>query len=206
MTDIQQFRTEFERRKGERRQIQESIDDTESKIKKLEKRQRRLEKAQLIIQTVARNTQEELEYHVSELVTLAHEAVFEDPYELDLEFILKRGRTEAVLMFKRGENKVHPMSAAGGGVIDVASFALRVSLWSLARPRTRNVLILDEPFKNINDPTREMHRKAAEMLKMVAERLGLQIIIVTLLPEMIETADRVFEVKKIKGRSVVEVR
>ena len=122
-----------------------------------------------------------------------------------MDFVLKRGKSEADISFVRGdeEEKIHPLSAAGGGAVDVAAFALRVSLWSLANPRTRNVLILDEPFKNINDSTRTMHTKAAEMIKMISDKLNLQIIIITLLPEILDTADKVFEIKNVKGVSKV---
>jgi len=65
----------------------------------------------------------------------------------------------------------------------------------IQRPVPRKLLVLDEPFKNINDPTREMHQRAAEMVKEISQRLGIQFIIVTMLPELAEVADKVFMIK-----------
>lgn len=161
----------------------------------------------MIIQTVAQQTQKELEYHITEPVSLALESVFPNPYRLDLDFIIKRGQSEARLSFSRGKEKgIDPLGACGGGTVDVAGFGLKVSSWSLKRPKSRNVLLLDEPFKNINDPGKKqkLHEKTARMLGMVSEKLGLQIIIVTLNEELIEVADRVFRVRLRKGISRVK--
>jgi len=200
-----EFRAKLEQRKGQKQQVEKSILSTQNKIEDLEAEVIDIQEAQLILQTVAVATQRELEFHISDLVSMALDSVFPDPYRLALDFVLKRGKSEADISFVRGdeEEKIHPLSAAGGGAVDVAAFALRVSLWSLANPRTRNVLILDEPFKNINDSTRTMHTKAAEMIKMISDKLNLQIIIITLLPEILDTADKVFEIKNVKGVSKV---
>jgi len=202
---LKNYRTILERRKGERQGILRDIKETKKKISVMQSERKNLEDAQVIIQTVAQATQKELEYHVSELVSLALEAVFPDPYQLHLDFELRRKRSEADLTFsKRDGEKIHPIDASGGGAVDVASCALRFSLWGLKPERTRPTIVLDEPFKFVNDPTRKLHKKVATMLKMISEKLGVQIIIVTLSPEFIETADKVFETTIKNGVSKVK--
>jgi len=198
-------RQTLERRYGKKQQLENQIEVSKEKIEEYKKTVVDLEKAQSIIQTVAQLTQEELEYHISEIATLALESVFENPYKLNLDFELRRNKSEADLSFSRkgSGDKIHPLSACGGGAVDVAAFALRIAMWSLQRNKSRNTLILDEPFKNINDPTREMHKKASLMIKEISDRLNLQIIIVTLMPELIDTADKVIEVKNKKGVSEI---
>jgi len=198
--NIQQYRTELERRKGRQSQLQTSVDGCEHKIKVFEQQEKDLQQAQLILQSVAKLTQDELCFHISELVTLALEAVFPDPYKFVLEFVLRRGKSEADLYFLKGKERVHPTTASGGGAVDVAAFALRVSLWSLKRPRTRNVLILDEPFRFLSE---DLQPKASQMLKEISERLKLQMIIVTHEYQLLESADKVFDVKMKKGISSV---
>lgn len=162
------------------------------------------EEAQRIIQHVAQLTQQELEYHVSELVTLALSAVFPDPYRLKLEFELKRGQSEARLQFARGDLLLEdPTMEAGGGVVDVAAFALRVSLWSLAHPRTRNTIVLDEPLRFLS---RDLQQAASAMIKELSSRLGVQFIIISHEPHLLESADRAFEVKMERGVSKVETK
>lgn len=159
------------------------------------RRSKNLEEALLILQQVGMKTQQELEFQISEIVSLALSSVFDDPYEFKIEFVPRRGKTEADLYFLRDGEKYFPLDDNGGGTVDVASFALRVALWNLSRPKTRNVLILDEPFKFLSS---EHLSRASEMLKMISERLKIQIIMVTHIPELIDSADKVFTVTKNK--------
>jgi len=155
----------------------------------------RLEKAQLIIQAAAKATQEQLSYRISELTSLALAQVFSDPYELRVTFENKRGRTEAVLSFVESNgNEVEPMEASGGGAWDVASLALRLSLWSLQKPRSRATMVLDEPFKFLHgeDP----QRRVGQMISELSKRLKVQFIIVTQEEWGTEFADRVFRVTR----------
>lgn len=160
-----------------------------------------LRQAQEVIQVVAQTTQQQLEYHISEIVTLALAAVFPNPYELHLDFELKRGRSEASIMFGKGEERFRPLTASGGGPVDVASFGLRVALWSLRMPRTRPVLILDEPFRFVS---RGLQAQASAMIKEISERLGIQFVLVTHEETLVENADKVINVKMLNGKSVVE--
>ena len=185
---------------GRKRQIELELDRTRQERHVLSRHLLRLEKARKILQTVAQMTQQKLEYHLSEVVSLALDAVFDNPYRLRLRFEQKRGKTEANLLFERDGKSIEPMSASGCGVIDVASFALRVALWSLRRPRTRAVLILDEPFKNLSN---DLQERASEMVSLVSERLGIQTIMVTHNQELIKTADRIFHVVKKGDKSKV---
>lgn len=185
---VLEFRQELERRKGRRDQLEIDLCKAEEKIKDVYLQSIRAEEAQTIIQNIAQATQQELEYHVSELVTLAMAAVFDDPYKLAVEFVLRRGRTEADLWFVRDGTRVRPLTASGGGAVDVGSFALRISLWSLRNPRTRPVFILDEPLKWLKGGT--LPEKGALMMKEISEKLGVQIIMVSHIPEQMEGADQ----------------
>ena len=200
-------RTELEQRKGRRQQVAKELRDTRRELKRLKQHAQDLADALALAQAVAQKTQQQLEYHISEPVTLALETVFPEQYKLHADFVLKRGQTEVELTFSEAdsEEKIKPIDASGGGAVDVAAFGLRVALWSLQRSRSRSCFILDEPFKNINDPTRKLHQDAAQMVRMIADRLGVQIICVTLLPELVDVADRVFEVTKRGKVSKVEV-
>lgn len=192
------YRKELERKKGRREQLQRDYEQVETQIKALGKHSIYCEEAQIVIQDVAQQTQVQLEYHISELVTLAMSAVFEDPYELKVEFVLRRNRTECDLWFVRGANFINPMLASGGGAVDVAAFALRVALWSLAQPKTNNILILDEPMRFLS---KTLQPQASAVIKEISERLGIQIIYVTHSEDLVEAADKVITIKQIKGIS-----
>lgn len=177
---------------GKKQQLQEKIETTSCKIKDIVIEIEDIDQAQRILQSIAKKTQQELEYHISELVSLALSAVFEDPYEFVLDFVEKRNRTEAEMFFiKKNGNRIDPLSESGGGAVDIASFALIVALWNLRRKLSRNTIILDEPFRFLS---RELQPKAGRMLKELSHKLGIQFIIVTHNPDLIDAADKVFEV------------
>ena len=72
--------------------------------------------------------------------------------------------------------------------------------WSMQRPKSRNVLILDEPFRYLSS---NLLPRASEMLKQISEQLELQIIMVTHATELAEEADKIFEVSIKQGRTEI---
>lgn len=193
-----------ERKKGQRDKVISLLSVCKKEIRQLKKEINFSEQAQAIIQKVAQETQQQLEWHISEIVTLALASTFDNPYVFKAEFIQKRGKTECSLYFERDGFKVDPVAEAGGGVVDMAAFALRVAVWSLAKPRWRNTLMFDEPFKNINDKTRRTQERIAEMVKVLSRKLKLQFIIITMIPELEEIADRVHEFSLLQGKTKTE--
>lgn len=200
MTTLSNYMRATERLTGQRDQLQQLISEQHQLQKKLQRQQHHLEKARQIIQNIAQQTQQELEYHITELVTLALESVLPDPYRFGLEFELKRGKTDANMFFikdyKGEEQRIHPMAGSEGGAINIAAFALRVCMWRIRRPRPRATLVLDEPFRDLSA---DMQAKASTMLSEISHKLGIQMLIVTHEEAIMEAADKVFTVKK-RGR------
>jgi len=142
---------------------------------------------------VGLKTQQQLQFHISDITSLALEAVFPDPYELKVEFVQRRNKTECDLLFVRDDMEIDPIEASGVGAIDVAAFALRIASWSMMRPHSRNVIILDEPFRFLSTNYQE---QASNMIKEISDKLGLQFIIITHEENLTPSADRIFQVKK----------
>lgn len=199
---INQLKEQLQLKKGIRQRIQTELEQKESKLKTLQSELYSSEKARAIMQLVAKETQEQLEYKISELVSLALSAIFDNPYELVLNYEIKRGKTEADLLFKRGENLIKPLLASGGGTVDVAAFGLRVAIYSLKSQKTRNTIVLDEPFRFLSKQHQE---KASQLLSELSKKLNIQFIMVTHNQEFIKSADKVFQVSKHNGISQVEV-
>lgn len=199
--NLKNYRTILEQRKGAEAQLKRQVSDTQKALDLLEQDLKDIEDARAILQTVAQATQQELEYQISEVATLALSAVFDEPYTLKVDFVIARGKTEAKLRFERDGEAFDPMEDTGGGAVDIAAFALRVALWTLRRPQRRAVLILDEPFKHLDDGRQE---RASHALAEISKSLGLQIIMVSHSGALIEGADKVFEVTQQKGISEVK--
>jgi len=197
---VNEFRKFYERKVGERSVLQTQGDNYSSDLSQAQKNHIVIENAQVVIQVVAKNTQEQLKFHIEDLVTKALEAVFPEPYKFRIQFELKRGQTEAVLQFLREGDAISPATASGGGAVDVAAFALRVALWAIGM--TDNTIVLDEPFRYLS---RELQPKAGEMMRELSSQLDLQFIMVTHNADLEEIADRVFKVKMTNGKTVVLV-
>lgn len=139
------------------------------------------EEAQQVVQAVAETIQEQAHGRIAGVVTRCLATVFDEPYEFKIEFERARGRTEARLRFVREGLSVNPIDSSGGGVVDVAAFALRVSCLMLKRPAARRVLVVDEPFRFVSANYR--HR-VAQMLEELSAELGIQFIMVTHIDEL----------------------
>jgi len=190
---LQEIRKRFERLHGEQSQIEKDIRENKKDIKIQTREFHKHEQAKEIIREVGMKTQQQLQFHISDITSLALEAVFPKPYKLVVEFVQRRNKTECDLYFERGGKQVDPLSSSGGGAIDIAAFALRIASWSLQRPHSRATIILDEPLKWIDETLRE---KGSNMIKEVSDKLGIQFIIVTHDPMLTKFADKVFEVRQ----------
>jgi DNA repair exonuclease SbcCD ATPase subunit len=135
--------------------------------------------AQTVIQSVAQVVQQKAHDQIAAVVSRCLSAVFDDPYEFEIVFNKKRGRTEAQLVFKKGSLVLDdPADQTGGGVLDVAAFALRVASLMLQRPRPRRLLVLDEPFKHLSERN-DYRQRVASLLETLSREMKIQIVMVT---------------------------
>ena len=158
-----------------------------------------IEETQTFLQQVARDTQEQIRFHLEDIVNLALDTVFPGRYQFRIFFEIKRDRTEARISLLRGEREVDPMYSNGGGIKDILAFALRIALLLISK--NRKLLLLDEPFKYISEDLKEA---AFGIMKRLSAELGIQIIAVTHDEQMVEIADKVIKVRIEKGVSYVE--
>lgn len=163
------------------------------KVNHIEAREYILKAAQL--------TQENLEKHLSEITTKALEIVFEEEApKFIVKFVPKRNTSECEMYFSDdGINEMDPLDSCGFGAVDVASFALRISIWALGK--SRPTIIVDEPFRNLDS---ERMPRASEMVKILSEELGIQMIIVTHEEDLQSCSDKVFVVSKNKDGSTIK--
>jgi len=190
MFDITTYSKKLDQLKGRRVFLERRLNELEQKKKSLSERLISIEEAQVFIQRIAKETQEQLRFHIEDIVQLALDAVFPGEYEFRVVFEIKRGKTEARLCFLKNDIEIDPLTSAGGGVSDVVSFALRLAVWSLGR--TRRLIILDEPFRFLS---KNLQARAGDILKKLSHKLKLQVIMVTHEEQMIDIADKKFSVK-----------
>lgn len=206
MSDIKTLRQKLEQQKGQKLQVENHLRQLKRSLKQFQTNLEEHEKAREIIREVGLRTQQQLQYHISSITSLALEAVFDDPYELVVEFVQRRNKTECDLFFERVGERIDPLTASGGGAADVASFALRIASWSMTKPHTRNVMILDEPFKHLKGA--EANQRVLDMINEISKKLKIQVIMISdeRIPreDIVTSADRVFEVSIYNGKSKVK--
>lgn len=137
--------------------------------------------AREVAQRVAKEVQSRAYGCIASVVSRCLEAVFDEPYEFRLNFVMKRGRTEVELWFVRDGNPIDPMTASGGGVVDVAAFALRLASILMLGSERRRLLVLDEPFKFVSA---EYRANLCGLLETLAKEMGMQIVMVTHIEEL----------------------
>ena len=197
---LQDIRNFLERQKGAKTQLETSLTDLQIQLDDKKRSLVRHEQAREIVREVGLKTQQQISFHISDITSLALEAVFPDPYELKVDFVQRRNKTECDLLFVRDGNEIDPITASGVGAIDVAAFALRIASWSIMISHTRNTIIIDEPFKFLSTNYQE---QASMMIKEISEKLGLQFIVVTHSEILSSCADKVFQVSIKKGVSKI---
>lgn len=146
------------------------------KLAKSETRLLEAQQAQETLQHLAQAVQQQAYNQISEVVSSCLSSVFDDPYEFKIVFERKRGRTEASLRFHRHGLDLDPLTASGGGMVDVAAFALRVACLMQHRPRLNRMVVLDEPMKYVSA---EFRPRVREMLEKLSKEMKMQVIMVT---------------------------
>jgi DNA repair exonuclease SbcCD ATPase subunit len=137
------------------------------------------------------------------LVTQALQFVFGPDMEFKVAVEEKRDRPEAEFYVSStygGSTRVEntPQDSRGGGVVDVISLALRLSLLYAFRPPVGGPVALDEPGKHVSD---EYAPQVALFLKSFSQSMGRQIIMISHNQHLADSADTAYLVEMHEGIS-----
>lgn len=191
--NLQELRTRMEQLKGEQKSLIRQRDSSIKAIGQWGIEISATEEAKLIIQAVAKKTQDKLKAYIEEPVSLAMAAVFDDPYQLKLEMVERRGRTECDFKWVRqGQEYDDLLFSEGGGLVDVAAFGLQIAILGFMKHHARPLLILDEPLKWLKGG--DLPERGALMISAVAKELGITILMVSHIPEQKAGADKLIHV------------
>jgi DNA repair exonuclease SbcCD ATPase subunit len=191
----------FNNIKAKRDLFLETLQQKRSHLESGMERKNHLVKARWVIAEVSKNTQEAFRKHMEELSTMVVNSIFEDrDFKFKLNFEQKRNKVECELLIQEGDSVYRPRDELGGGIVDVLSFALRIVLWSMENPRSRNIIILDEPFRFVS---KALMSKVGKVLQEISHKLNIQIILVTHEQEIAESADKSWSVSHNDGKSIL---
>lgn len=186
-------------RESKKRLYEEQLVDLKKDIDKCTKKYDVMVEARRIMAEASRRTQMQFKVFVETLVTMAIQTVFPtEGYRFVIEFDLKSNRNEINLLVQQNDKEPYrPEDEQGGGLLDIISFALRVVMWSLEKPRSRPVFIMDEPFRFCGALT----PLAGNMMREISNKLNIQMIMVTHDLELKDIGDKCWIVQREKGGS-----
>lgn len=158
---------------GQRETLAKAVADSRQRIDDLTKRSDHITQAILTVQTIANELQADLTAFFTSCVQSALDIVFPGSYQFKMKFESRRNQAELDMWLDRNGEKVPPLEAAGGGVVDVIAFALRTCCLLLSK--NRKVLFLDEPFKFIRGDART---RLGDLLNLLAVESKVQVVMV----------------------------
>lgn len=146
-------------------------------------------------------TQADVKAFVEAVVTEALAAIYGVDCSFELEYAQQRNQMEATPWVVIGGQRFSTRDELGGGVLDVASLALRLAVWALTTPRPSSTFLLDEPSKFLSA---DLQPAFGRMLSELAGLLDAQFIVVTHSPQVAEAAESGYNVSKSAGVSKAE--
>jgi len=196
------YRSKLEQLKTEEKLSRTDLETKEKEVVRLKEELQDFTQARWVLSEVSRITQQNFSTYVQEMVTMAIQSVFSRPFKFIMNFEIKRNKSECALTVQDGDGEPFiPKDEMGGGLLDIISIALRVVFWSLERPRSEAVFLLDEPMKFVGKG--DMFHRAGKLLRDLSEKLGVQFIINTHEEELVSMSDRCWQVTHDGTRSTV---
>ena len=150
-----------------------------------------------LLMSFAENTRDIIKHKLESLVNSALKCIFVDK---DVLFKIQINRTKKIIfydMFVETDGTITPLfDAKGGGILDVITMALRISFVRMFSANLRQTIILDEPFKNLDN---ERLRLAMEWLDTISTEMGMQFIVVTHEESIVDKSKKIFQFKMVNG-------
>jgi DNA repair exonuclease SbcCD ATPase subunit len=211
MENLEQLRSRLGRarvalgeRKGQQKRLQQDRDACTTQLAEYRERSTVFEQVAVLLQQTSEHARKQAREQIEMLVTNTLRAVFGGDYSFRIELTEKAGRPEAefyvISQFGGEKLETRPQDSRGGGVVDVVSLGLRMAMLETYRPRLEGALILDEPAKHVSD---DFLQPTAQFLKTISDFFGRQVIMVTHIAHLAETAEVAYSVVLRDGQSVV---
>lgn len=195
----------FDQKLGQLHALQERVDFYNNQISILTLKENRSVKASLFLQSLNDSVRSSTIDKISKIVTEAIQSIKDKNLEFTMSLEVKNNQPilEMMILDKLLGQSYDVINSFGGGICDIIAFVLRVSLLAKWTPSLSRVIIADESFKHVSVKDQE---KVAEFIKLLCEKLGLQLILVSHSDVITKQAAKVFEVTKEQGISKVEIK
>jgi DNA repair ATPase RecN len=200
--DFGRIKTHIEKKAAERdllmKQLQEQKASLDNKSIKMDTYQ----KVIILLQKTSDYARSQMKQTIEFIVTNALQVVFAQDIRFEIELGTRAGAPTAEFYVVDAVGlRYKPMEARGGGLVDVISTALRLSILELYQPKIEGPVILDEAGKHISS---EYAENFAYFLKEYCKRIGRQCILITHSASLAAVGDKSFFVSIKNGVSEVK--
>lgn len=193
----------YNQKLGQLQALQERVSLAQNKIIELKSKEDNLAKASLFLQSLSDQTRLQVLDRISGIVTECLQVV-KDP-NIEFKMVLQTKANQPVLEMwvrdKTTDQLYDAVQSMGGGLCDLISLSLRISLLCKWTPPLSKILILDEIGKHISVKDQEL---LAEFVRKISEVLGIQFVWISHSSVLEKAAHKIFEVTKQNGISKVE--
>ncbi|MEE9214905.1 MAG: hypothetical protein V3U54_08945 [Thermodesulfobacteriota bacterium] len=199
---IRELKAKINQQIGECNALRTKKEQVELRLMEIDTKIQTHENASIFLQTLSDETRQMIINKMSNIVTDALKQVLDKNLAFEMQLSTERNQVDIKFLVKDTTmNKSYEiLNSFGGGLADIVSFPLRVSLLLKWSPQLSRVLIMDETFKAV-DVTNQAF--LGEFIRQLSEKLRLQIILVTHSSEIASKAHKQFKVNNAKGVSTV---
>jgi hypothetical protein len=181
------FRDDLNERKIQYKVLTESLALKNKEAALFAERLLDLQEMSMITQLLSKQNQTALADVLNSTVTEGLQSVFGPSFEFKLVIDTSAGAVQAHPKLLRDGFVYSPKSSEGGGVLQMVSLALRVSLLSLLK-EAPPIVILDEIFKDIGKVNLA---DACKMVRVLSDSMNIQFILTTHAREIVNVADTI---------------
>ena len=200
---IQPIQSKLDRVVGMRESVQRRLEDTRNEIGQLENQEESLEMVANIFRQLIDNEITEGVQAVEKLLSEGLASVFDDQeLWVDANVEVQRGKVSVDLITKQKQPdgtviEGSSNDAFGGAVMTVQSVLLRIIV--LLRRDMRPLLLLDESL-----PAFDAHyvTNMGRFLSLLCKRVGMDILLVSHNPALVEAADKAYTIQIKDGASI----
>lgn len=185
---VQELKSSLASLEGQEELLSNQIISNEIKLEELAHNKEVYTKSVEIFALIQQATQQQVKEGFEKLVTYALQYIFEQNYKFELYFERRGNLQECNFKFlsPEGIEITDPMEAMGGGILDVASIALRIALLELHKPKNTSFIAFDEPTRNVSAL---FIGRCGQFFKEINRKIHRQIVIVTHQEALMEKAD-----------------
>jgi chromosome segregation ATPase len=190
---VRAARHTLERQAGVAKEVFQRGADLQAEVTALSAEVERYTRAAAILNKIGEEQQASAQEQIETLVTKGLSTIFGEGTSFHLVSTERARRQEVdlVIRSRRGDIDIETgvLDSDGGGLAAIVGALLRIVILLLSRDRQQPVLILDEPFVHLSE---NHHAVFARFLREIADKAGVQIIMVTHQEKLAEHADKVY--------------